>query len=724
MSKLNFLIKLNLLVVLFCISTTVIFAQNEKKINPPNESQEEDDILKISTNLIQVGVGVFDKKGNFVSNLKSEDFELSVDGKPVSISFFEQNTINGADKINRKGALPELPNKNPVKPNSPGRNIIFVVDDFHLSFASHYRIKKLISKFIERDMKPQDMVVIVSPTGQIGFLQQFTNDKRVLQIALERLIFKRDSSVNDRLTPPMTEYEALLISGYDREVTDFFASKESGFDMESKREAVRSRARNILAQAAIVNRGTYSTLEQVVRNSAPLTGRKIVFFFSDGFLLDPSSTDSSYRMKRVIDAAARTNTVIYSFDAKGLETNLPEGATSGTTFAFRVQSGKNFESQDGLALLANETGGHFVRNTNDLQTGLAESLEEASQHYLLAWEPVSENGRVEKLRKIKVNIKNRPDLEVRVQAGYLDKNLENNSDEKIKAKKGKETSAQAALSIPERQLNAAINAAAPVQMLPIALAVNYVNVPNEGMTLAAAMQIESGDIEFTQEGDAAKANVEILGIIYDSDGKREGFFRKLLTADTSVSALSKSEQQKIYYNYQTKLKPGLYQMRIAARDVKNGKVGSAVKWVEIPDLSSRRLAMSSLILSERKIQSAASQEKDIIKLASLELPLNVNGRFDRSSQLRYVVYIYNALMGKAGTNQPNVTIQTQVLQDGNMIMSSTLPVSIEGQDPMHLGFAAEIPLHTLSAGRYELQVTARDNTAKSNVSQQVSFEIK
>jgi hypothetical protein len=257
------------------------------------------------------------------------------------------------------------------------------------------------------------------------------------------------------------------------------------------------------------------------------------------------------------------------------------------------------------------------------------------------------------------------------------------------------------------------------------LTVNYADLPNEGMVLAAAMQIGSNAVEFTQEGNTAKANIDLLGIIYDSNGKREGFFRKLLTVDTSVSALSKSERQNIFYNYQIKLKPGLYQMRVAARDIKSGKVGNAVRWVEIPDLSSRRLAMSSLMLSEQKKSEAAQKENDITKLASLELPLSVDGRFDRSSQLRYLVYVYNASLGKTRTNQINITVQTQILRGGNIaIMDSTLPVSTEGQDPMRVGFAAEIPLNTLPAGRYELKVIAKDQTAKSSTMQRVAFEIK
>ena len=56
---------------------------------PADKSQSADDVLRINTELVQTGVTVFDKQGRFVDGLKKEDFELRVDGRPVSISFFE-----------------------------------------------------------------------------------------------------------------------------------------------------------------------------------------------------------------------------------------------------------------------------------------------------------------------------------------------------------------------------------------------------------------------------------------------------------------------------------------------------------------------------------------------------------------------------------------------------------------------------------------------------------
>ncbi|HMJ25205.1 MAG TPA: hypothetical protein VK475_05230, partial [Pyrinomonadaceae bacterium] len=56
----------------------------------PTPPQTPGDIIRVNTELVQTGVMVFDKQGHFVEGLRREQFELSVDGKPQPISFFEQ----------------------------------------------------------------------------------------------------------------------------------------------------------------------------------------------------------------------------------------------------------------------------------------------------------------------------------------------------------------------------------------------------------------------------------------------------------------------------------------------------------------------------------------------------------------------------------------------------------------------------------------------------------
>jgi hypothetical protein len=61
--------------------------QNQDTAQPEQQEQKED-VIRISTDLVQTGVSVFDREGRFVEGLQKEDFELKVDGKPVEVGFF------------------------------------------------------------------------------------------------------------------------------------------------------------------------------------------------------------------------------------------------------------------------------------------------------------------------------------------------------------------------------------------------------------------------------------------------------------------------------------------------------------------------------------------------------------------------------------------------------------------------------------------------------------
>ena len=273
-------------------------------------------------------------------------------------------------------------------------------------------------------------------------------------------------------------------------------------------------------------------------------------------------------------------------------------------------------------------------------------------------------------------------------------------------------------------MNAAAGALVPAQALPVSLSVSYLDLPDEGMAVYIASQINSEAVEFTPRADdRSQASVDLLGLVYDSTGKREGFFREVLTVDASGAALSKPGRQAIIHNYRTRLKPGLYQIRMAARDAKSGHAGSAVQWIEVPDLSKRRLALSSLILSERSGDGQTKPRDNEGTDAGLRVM--VDRRIPRTSQLRYMIFIYNAARGEAGAAAPDVTIQTQLLRGDSVVLTTPArPISTEGQDPARLAYAAEISLDGLPAGRYELRALVQDRAAKSDSTQRVSFQVE
>jgi hypothetical protein len=369
--------------------------------------------------------------------------------------------------------------------------------------------------------------------------------------------------------------------------------------------------------------------------------------------------------------------------------------------------------EDVLNALAADTGGRFIHNTNDPGPDLVKALKETSAYYLLAWRP-NEEGGGKKFRRIELRIKNRPELTVRVQRGYFETTPE--------VKQKEPTNAKAAP--PPDPLRQAINAVFPKQELTTRLALSYMNTPAEGSALVASMKIEADALKFAQQGGQTAAIVDIAGTVFDSQGKALDSFRQRLTVTPPASPASGAKPPDIIYNHRTTLKPGLYQVRVAALDRASGQTGSVAEWVVIPDLSKQGLAMSSLIVGERKAR-AGDEEKKVDALVE-GVPVSVDHRFERSSSLRFLVYIYNAARAATAANaQPDVALQIQILRDDKpVIIIPQRKLSTESQDPTHLAYAAEIPLQEMSAGRYVLQVTATDRIARASASQRVRFEVQ
>ena len=364
--------------LLLCWTTSAQAQQPQPTPSP----QPRDDVIRTYTELVQTDVMVFDKQGRFVKDLTRDNFELRVDGKPRPIEAFELITA-GSNEESQLAAARGATTVNlsrPV-PLDRGRIVFFYVDDFHMSVGDFPLARKTILNFIDKEMGQNDQVAIASATGQIGFLQQLTNDRMVLREAVKRLN-ARTYSVKDMERPPMSEFHASLIDRNDRDVFDFFVTEtvkaNPGITRDMAAHMVQARASTLLSQAAQFNSHTLVGLERLVKTAKDLPGRKIVFFLSGGFLIENRRGDSFSKIRDVTYAAARSGVVIYSMDTRGLVASLTDASSeapfdpSGRLVA--ASQGELTATQDGMNALAADTGGKALFNTNDLTKVFAPAL--------------------------------------------------------------------------------------------------------------------------------------------------------------------------------------------------------------------------------------------------------------------------------------------------------------------------------------------------------------
>ena len=160
------------------------------------------------------------------------------------------------------------------------------------------------------------------------------------------------------------------------------------------------------------------------------------------------------------------------------------------------------------------------------------------------------------------------------------------------------------------------------------------------------------------------------------------------------------------------LAPGIYQVRVAARDERSGRVGSAMQWVVIPDLSKRELTLSSLLIGGQILDNSKSAQ----------VQLSVDHHFSRSDHLGYWIFVYNAKRDATGAT--NLVAETEVLRDGKVILTNSRKLSNDSPDPERIPYGADLTLKSLLPGTYDLRVRIIDAVAGTSATQTTAFVLQ
>jgi VWFA-related protein len=737
----------------------------QQQTRPP-AAEQEDDVVRITTELVQTDVAVFDKRGRFIDDLRPEQFELQVNGKTQVITFFERVRAGTRSEEAQLAAAASrgLNTGKTVEPNRAvsadpvGRVIFFFVDDLHLSPASIGRARTALQSYVDTAMNPNDQVAIVSASGQIGFLQQLTDNRVVLRAAINRLGYKRNGEVYTGKTQ-ISEYAAsqVLDSG-NRELYAYLlestkleqqmgpGSRHGDHTLAASYSAaphLRNRLRQVRTLGRMATDNTLEALHGLMLSASALPGRKLVFFLSDGFLLNERHAGAHKGLRGVAETAAQAGVVVYTMNLQ--ETNFGPGSSvdastneyidhsarrAGTAF------GEVSANREPLQLIADQTGGRAIFNADSIEEEVQQALRETADYYLLAWRPDSSEMR-EAGARLKVSVKGHPEWRVRLRAASFSipavgieqpkqsaQPKENGGDSKevgVKSDNAKSNGVKSEMTKAvetksnDKELLAALGALYPQRGLPLALSAGYLDTSDQGTVLNVSMQVGRSAFDFDSAGDGHKALVDVAGAAIDDRGQF-GSFKQLLT----ITPASGDASQTVIWHQRLRLKPGLYQVRVALRDRATGRVASAMQWVEIPDLSKGDFALSSIFLGERNPQTA-SAEPEVNQPRAVTV--DVDRRFMRTSVLRFQTYVYNATR-TSGADGREVQLLAQVFRGSTPLITTQAFKVPVAADPARLPFWSELSLEQLPPGHYVLQLTATDRTTNRTAVERVGFYVE
>ena len=671
----------------------------------PSRKSPEGDVVRITTNLVQIDAVITDKNGKLITDLKPEELQLSEDNRAQKITHFsyiaaETNAApppsNPVVRDNKMMGIPPIQ----LRPEDVRRTIALVVDDLGLSFQSTHFVRRALKQFVDQQMQAGDLVAIIRTSGGMGALQQFTSDRRQLYAAIEHIKwYPGGRSQVGAFAPIAPATPGRFGSQIDAQNDDLEKFRSDLFSV-----------------------GTLGAISYVVRGLSDLPGRKSVLLISDGFKImdrDPLSSTSRndrtlQRLQQLIDQTSRASVVIHTINASGLQalsslraedsmadSNNSSGARTADQVeqALRDRGNEAFDLQAGLDYLADETGGTAIRNSNDLAGGIKKILDEKG-YYLIGYRPDQTTFDPRTGRRTFHHLS----LKV-LRSGKFDVRMRNGFYGAVSDDTSKSASANAREQILQALISPFGSAGVPIRLTSL-----FANDAKTGSFMRSLLHVDGSALTFTDEPDDwHQAQFDVVAVTFGEDGTIVDEVSRVDRLRVRGEAYQRVLKAGFVYMVTVPIKkPGAYQLRVALRDQESERVGSSSQFVEVPDMKKRQLELSGILLGATTSDQAQPNQTD---LGNVD-PANSAAvrHFRQGETIRYSFAIYNPHLDPA-TGQPQLQTQVRVFRDGQPVFTGRVQrFSLNNPpDVSRLSAASTIKLGgDMIPGEYVLQVIATD----------------
>lgn len=714
------------LLSVFALALEPLSANQRDAVPPPGQP-----IFRTSSTLATIDAVVTDDEGRPVTDLTRDDFDVKVSGKRQEL---QQAVFVRADSPLAPPALPATPVTNTTSspgPTTPGpsasailrasatgtgrinRTMAFVVDDLSLSFESTFAVRRALNKYIESEVEPGDLVAIVRTASGVGALQQFTTDKRLLRLAVDRVQWDFRSRNGVASFAP---------------VTPTFVGPGGPVGSVSKIDKLRQE---------MTGTGSLGAIRFVAEGIQYLPGRKSIVLLSEGFAEMFKERMEGGRLwnalTNMLDSANRAGVVLYTIDARGLQTTgltaedsplirdwgVGGGSADSDRHAELIrekQKDRNNElinSQESLQFIADQTGGLAIMNTNDLGKAIDRVLADQHGYYLLGYTvPPDTPLKGWNQGGVHITVK-RPGSHVRSRQGFF----------------GPASPRDAAKPTTDPLLLAALS---PFTNADISARLTS-DFWHDGTkpSVQSMFFIDANDIAFSLTDTGHRVAQMDLGLFAVADnGQITAASRRSISMDLTADQYNDALKHGLVYRSRLFVnRPGAYQVRAAIRDLTTGRAGSGSQFLEIPEVGKGKLALSGVLL--KGLSASATTEPDTLDVASASLSAEtLLGPTIRilhpGAKAVYAYEIYDGLGDEAG-----LQMSATLIRNGKEVYRSpAAPVKAPPADKkvrvISIGGSLDLG-KDMPPGPYSLQVDVsrqRNGRVDRRASQWVDFEVR
>jgi VWFA-related protein len=528
-------------------------------------------VFSSETALVSLPVFVADRQGRAMRGLTAEDFELLEDGKPAPVVAFQYVDTTSPEEQTQILQVP-----------AARRHFLLLFDLSFTSPAGVHRAREAARAML-KNLAESDLAAVgtVDVNRGVRIVANFTEDRALLAHAVDTLGVVGPTRIGDplSLSVEMTSPDLQTLRAGGR------LSESGASDVAAQVAAVilrlmRSADENLYRRQVSTLIGS---LDELAKGLRGVEGRKQILYFSAGFdsqtLVGLSGADAvSASMASIegriqdIDSQARygdtllrnvfsamtrnlssSDCVVHSVDVTGLGVDK-----SLTQTAPREDLARDTSGRESLHFMANETGGRFFKDTNNLSEILGEVLDMTSRYYILGYQPRELKG-PGRFHKVKVRVR-RKDAHVSHRAGYF------------------ERVARAAQTPLQRKFEAAqlVMTGAGASGVPFSALCLPFPAAGERQTLGVVMQVPRQALRWT-----GRMAVEVYGYAVAADGTVLDHLAQLAQIDPAQADRTGAAQGVSFYTT-LQVPPGKYTIKLMVQEPETGAAGAQFIDVTVP----------------------------------------------------------------------------------------------------------------------------------------------
>jgi VWFA-related protein len=719
--------------LVFCALLAVVSPAAQSQA-PPARAQGT---IQAEATAILVDVVVRDKRGQPVTDLTSNDFEVYEDGVLQEIGAVTRYMPDGEGRATAAAASAPAPSASapsaaassaPRIEPSPEPVIALVFD--RLTPEARVVARKAALRYVgDGPQSPARMAVFGIDLSLLPY-QNYTRDAERLRKAVVEVgerstaVFESQAGkardLQQRADAAASSTSVLAAGG---QAAAAAANSASASMADAKAAEMQQRTIETFEMLERDQQGysTSNALLAVVNSMRALPGRKSVIFFSEGLAI-PANVLARFRS--LIDTANRANVSVYTMDAAGLRAESTskearDSITAATDRSLRrnpttdvvgkpmteaLERNENLLRDDphsGLGQLSQETGGILIRNTNDLTGGFKRIDQDMRNYYMLSYMP--KNDKFDgQFRTIAVKVK-RSGMEVASRKGYYA--VRGAGPTPVMSYEARPLALLDATPLPNAF---PVRAAAFKFPEPGALGLTpvIVSVPASAMTFVPSEDKTSYRAEFTVLVRFRNAANEVVDKMSQS---------YVLTGP--IDRLDSAKQGNVLFYRERRLQPGLYTMEAVVHDALTDRASVRLATVEAPRQDETGLRASDLIVvaSAERVAKGPQQAGNPFFVGDMLLYPNL-GEPLRKSATPDLGFFFTAYPGQGETPQATV----ELLQNGTRL--AALPLTLGEPDASgRIQHVSRVPIAALAPGTYDLRVVLTDG--RRQISRSALFRI-